>query len=94
MQDSYADWMARPGGRGLRGDQAGRAADPGYHRRSHPPRRRARRIPEPENPPLMFSSFGAMLRISLRRSRADWPIVASAAIICLLAATVLAAGSL
>ena len=42
----------------------------------------------------MFSPLGAMLRISLRRSLADWPIVASAAVICLLAATVLAAGSL
>jgi hypothetical protein len=35
-----------------------------------------------------------MLRISLRRSRADWPIVASAGLICLLAATLLAAGSI
>lgn len=35
-----------------------------------------------------------MLRISLRRSRADWPIVAAAALICLLAATLLAAGSI
>ena len=35
-----------------------------------------------------------MLRISLRRSRADWPIVAAAGLICLLAATLLAAGSI
>jgi ABC-type lipoprotein release transport system permease subunit len=35
-----------------------------------------------------------MLRISLRRSRADWPIVASAGLVCLLAATLLAAGSI
>ena len=42
----------------------------------------------------MASSLGAMLRISLRRSRADWPIVAAAALICLLAATLLAAGSI
>ena len=42
----------------------------------------------------MLSTFGALLRISLRRSRADWPIVAAAALVCLLAATVLAAGSI
>jgi hypothetical protein len=42
----------------------------------------------------LLSSFGAMLRISLRRSRADWPIVVSAALICLLAATLLAAGTI
>jgi hypothetical protein len=35
-----------------------------------------------------------MLRISLRRSRADWPIVAAAGLICLLAAALLAAGSI
>jgi hypothetical protein len=35
-----------------------------------------------------------MLRISLRRSRADWPIVGAAGLICLLAATLLAAGSI
>jgi hypothetical protein len=35
-----------------------------------------------------------MLRISLRRSRADWPIVLAAGLICLLAATLLAAGSI
>ena len=35
-----------------------------------------------------------MLRISLRRSRADWPIVVAAGLICLLAATLLAAGSI
>jgi hypothetical protein len=43
---------------------------------------------------VLISSLGALLRISFRRSRADWPIVLSAAVICLLAATVLAAGSL
>lgn len=42
----------------------------------------------------MTSSLGAMLRISLRRSRADWPIVMAAGLICLLAATLLAAGSI
>ena len=40
----------------------------------------------------MISSIGALLRISLRRSRADWPIVVSAGLICLVAATLLAAG--
>ncbi len=35
-----------------------------------------------------------MLRISLRRSRSDWPIVGAAGLICLLAATLLAAGSI
>ena len=40
----------------------------------------------------MISSIGALLRISLRRSRADWPIVLSAGLICLVAATLLAAG--
>ena len=43
---------------------------------------------------LLWSSLGAMLRISVRRSRADWPIVAAAGLICLLAATLLAAGSI
>ena len=42
----------------------------------------------------MTSSLGAMLRISLRRSRADWPIVLAAGLICLLAATLLAAGAI
>jgi hypothetical protein len=42
----------------------------------------------------LISSLGAMLRTSLRRSRADWPIVASAGLICVLAATLLAAGSI
>jgi len=42
----------------------------------------------------LISSLGAMLRISLRRSRADWPIVMAAGLICLLAATLLAAGSI
>jgi hypothetical protein len=36
----------------------------------------------------------AMLWISLRRSVADWPIVLAAGVICLLAATLLAAGSI
>ena len=36
----------------------------------------------------------AMLRISFRRSLADWPIVLAAGVICLLAATLLAAGSI
>ena len=47
----------------------------------------------PETMPLI-SSLGAMLRTSVRRSRADWPIVASAGLICVLAATLLAAGSI
>jgi hypothetical protein len=42
----------------------------------------------------MVSSLGAMVRISLRRSRADWPIVLAAGSICLLAATLLAAASI
>ena len=42
----------------------------------------------------LISSLGAMLRTSVRRSRADWPIVASAGLICVLAATLLAAGSI
>jgi hypothetical protein len=42
----------------------------------------------------LISSLGAMLRISLRRSRADWPIVFAAGLICLLAATLLAAGAI
>ena len=42
----------------------------------------------------LISSLGAMLRISLRRSRADWPIVVAAGLICLLATTLLAAGSI
>ena len=40
----------------------------------------------------MISSLGALLRVSLRRSRADWPIVLAAGIMCTLAATLLAAG--
>jgi hypothetical protein len=40
----------------------------------------------------LISSIGALLRISLRRSRADWPIVVSAGLICLVASTLLAAG--
>ena len=42
----------------------------------------------------MISSLGAMVQMSVRRSRADWPIVASAGLICVLAATLLAAGSI
>ena len=60
------------------------------------PARRERATPasrSPETPPLI-SSLGAMARISLRRSRADWPIVLAAGLICLLAATLLAAGSI
>jgi len=40
---------------------------------------------------LIRSFFGAWL-VSLRRTRADWPIVATAALIALLAASLLAAG--
>lgn len=40
----------------------------------------------------MISSLAAMLHVSLRRSRASWPIVASAGLICLLAASLMAAG--
>lgn len=40
----------------------------------------------------MVSSLAAMLQVSLRRSRASWPIVAAAGLICLLASTLLAAG--
>ena len=42
----------------------------------------------------MISSLGAMVQMSVRRSRADWPIVASAGLICVLAATLLASGSI
>ena len=42
----------------------------------------------------MISSLGATIQMSVRRSRADWPIVASAGLICVLAATLLAAGSI
>ena len=40
----------------------------------------------------LMSSLVAMVQVSLRRSRAAWPIVASAGLICLLAASLLAAG--
>jgi len=40
----------------------------------------------------LISSLGALLRVSLRRSRADWPIVLAAGLMCTLAATLLAAG--
>ena len=40
----------------------------------------------------MISSIGALVRTSLRRSRADWPIVVSAELVCLVASTLLAAG--
>src|SRR3954468_19825670 len=40
----------------------------------------------------MVQSLLATWRVSLRRTRADWPIVAAAAFISLLAATLLAAG--
>ena len=59
------------------------ASGPGMLHVLADPRRRA-----------LISSLGAMLQISLRRSRADWPIVASAGLICVLAATLLAAGSI
>ena len=39
-----------------------------------------------------MSSLVAMVQVSLRRSRAAWPIVASAGLICVLAASLLAAG--
>ena len=40
----------------------------------------------------MISSLAAMLQVSLRRSRASWPIVGAAGLICLLASTLMAAG--
>jgi hypothetical protein len=40
----------------------------------------------------VISSLGALLRVSLRRSRADWPIVLAAGVMCTIAATLLAAG--
>ena len=40
----------------------------------------------------MISSLVAMVQVSLRRSVAAWPIVAAAGLICLLAASLLAAG--
>ena len=40
----------------------------------------------------MISSLAALVRVSLRRSRADWPIVLAAGVMCTLAATLLAAG--
>ncbi len=40
----------------------------------------------------MIASLGALLRVSLRRSRADWPIVLAAGLMCTLAASLLAAG--
>ena len=40
----------------------------------------------------LISSLGALVRVSLRRSRADWPIVLAAGVMCTLAATLLAAG--
>lgn len=42
----------------------------------------------------LLTSLGAMVRISVRRSRADWPIVLAAGWFCLLAATLLAAGAM
>jgi FtsX-like permease family len=55
------------------------------------PRSAASPTRTPETVPLM-SSLVAMVQVSLRRSRAAWPIVASAGLICLLAASLLAAG--
>jgi hypothetical protein len=40
----------------------------------------------------LISSLAAMLQVSLRRSRATWPIVGAAGLICVLAATLMAAG--
>ena len=40
----------------------------------------------------MISSLAAMLQVSLRRSRASWPIVGAAGVICVLASTLMAAG--
>src|SRR4051794_19652759 len=40
----------------------------------------------------LISSLAALVRVSLRRSRADWPIVLAAGVMCTLAATLLAAG--
>jgi FtsX-like permease family len=40
----------------------------------------------------LISSLAAMLQVSLRRSRASWPIVGSAGLICVLATTLMAAG--
>jgi hypothetical protein len=40
----------------------------------------------------LISSLAAMLQVSLRRSRATWPIVGAAGLICVLATTLMAAG--
>ncbi len=40
----------------------------------------------------MIPSLAAMLQVSLRRSRASWPIVGAAGLICVLATTLMAAG--
>jgi hypothetical protein len=40
----------------------------------------------------LLSSLAALLHVSLRRSRAAWPIVAAAALICVLATSLMAAG--
>jgi len=42
----------------------------------------------------VFASLGAMLRVSLRRSLADWPIVLAAGLIVTISATLLAAGTM
>ena len=77
-----------------------------YSRRSGPLRSPATRLAIGQGRPVravdrttqgtlpLLPSLGAMLRISLRRSRADWPIVVAAGLICLLASTLLAAGSM
>jgi hypothetical protein len=40
----------------------------------------------------LISSLAAKLQVSLRRSRATWPIVGAAGLICIQATTLMAAG--
>ena len=56
------------------------------------PCQRASHPIQPRRRPPLISSLGALLRISLRRSRADWPIVRRRGPDLPLAATLLAAG--